>query len=77
MKKVGAGAGDCGSDWVQVIDQEKVERLALVKGEGLSEIREKGEMNVITMPRIKEIRGQGVPKEVRQSISTLLGDADH
>ena len=64
MRKVGAGEGDAGSEWVLVVDQEKVAKLALVKGEGLSEIRDKGEMNVITMSRIKEIRGQGVAKEV-------------
>ena len=72
MRNVAAGEGDAGSDRVLVVDQEKVDKLALVKGEGLSEIREKGEMNVITMPRIKEIRGQGVSKEVSRFTLQML-----
>jgi hypothetical protein len=64
MKEVAEGEGFMGTNWVLIVDAEKVAALAAVKGEGLKEIREKGEMNVITMDRIKVIRGQGVDKEV-------------
>lgn len=68
MKKVNDGEGMLQSGWELIIDHEKVAQLKATKGEGLSEIRDRGEINVITMDRIKEIRGQGVDKDVGQSV---------
>lgn len=65
MRQVEEGKGFMNSGWELVVDTEKVERLAKEKGEGLKEIREKGEMNVISMERVKVVRGQGLAKEVR------------
>lgn len=73
MTQVPAGEGTAGSEWVLVVDEDKVEKLRLSKGVGVSEIREKGEMNVITMERIKEIRGQGVDRDVRPLPLPLAG----
>lgn len=70
MVQVAPGTGDEGSDWKLVVDAEKVARLQATRGSGLSEIREKGEMNVINMTQIKAIRGQGASREDRFPLST-------
>lgn len=75
MKLVEAGTGLLGSDWILVVDQEKVDRIRLAKGSGLLEIGDRGEMNTITMDKIKTIRGQGLPREVSRFASIVMAIA--
>lgn len=70
MKKVAEGEGAFGCGWELVVDAEKVAKRESEKGEGVKELREKGEGNVISMERIKAIRGQGVEREVRRFASS-------
>lgn len=64
MKKVGEGEGTLGTDYVLLVNEEKVAELEKNRGEGLSEIRERGEMNYITGAEIGRIRGSGIEREV-------------
>lgn len=64
MKKVGEGEGTLGTDYVLLVNEEKVAELEKNRGEGLSEIRERGEMNYITGAEIGRIRGSGLERAV-------------
>lgn len=65
LRSVGEGNGFMGTGWELVVDHDKVAKLEAEKGEGKGQVGEKGEINVIDMTKIREVRGQGLKAEVR------------
>ncbi|KAK4704906.1 tRNA-dihydrouridine synthase 3, partial [Phenoliferia sp. Uapishka_3] len=85
LKNVGEGNGFQGTGLELVMDEAKVQALEEAKGEGKGVVGEKGEMNVINMASIRQVRGQGKKADERyplsqkymDSIGELLDDREH
>lgn len=70
MLRVKDGEGLLGSDWILTIDPAKIDKLESTKGEGLTEISNRGEMNTITVDKVKLLRGLALPIEERFPLAT-------
>lgn len=57
--------GLLGTEWILLVDEDKVKTLWEARGTGLKEIRDKGEINVIDADQMRSMRGYGLTKEVR------------